>query len=117
MADGGEETMKVEDAQESRAIPRESQTIPATAHRSVFHLDCTALFPDCRFECANCLQEIHSVFAQIPGVDCLRMEGEGAEARLSIIHDPVQVTPEQLLDLLRRLPSFHRASFVPTLLG
>lgn len=86
-------------------------------HRSAFHLDCTALFPGCRFECARCLQEVRSVFAQIPGVESLHAEGQGAEARLIIIHDPSYVTVEQLLGILKRLPSFHKDSFTPTVLG
>ncbi len=86
-------------------------------HRSAFHLDCTALLPDCRFECARCLQEIRSVFTQIPGVDGLQMEGQGAQARLIVAHDPSRVTAEELVDLLKRLPSFHKAFFIPTLLG
>ncbi len=86
-------------------------------HRSVFHLDCTGLFPGCRFECARCLQEIRSVFSQIPSVDGLHTEGEGADARLIIVHDPSQVTAEQLLGILQHLPSFHQAFFAPTLLG
>ena len=86
-------------------------------HRSAFHLDCTALFPDCRFECAKCLQEIRSVFTQIPGVDGLHTEGQGAQARLIIVHDPSRVTAEQLMDLLKRLPSFHKTFFAPTVLG
>jgi len=87
------------------------------AHRSAFHLDCTAIFPDCRFECTRCMSEIQSVFAQIPGIDSLHMEGEGADARIIIVHDPLQVTTEQLADVFKRLPSFHKASFAPTLLG
>ena len=86
-------------------------------HRSAFHLDCTALFPDCRFECAKCLREIRSVFGQIPGVNSLDTESRGADARLIIVHDPSQVTADQLMDILRRLPSFHRTFFTPSLLG
>jgi len=86
-------------------------------HRSAFHLDCTRLFPDCRFDCGKCLSEIRSVFAEIPGVDALDLEGEDAEARLIIVHDPARVSAEELLGTFKRLPSFHRASFVPTLLG
>jgi hypothetical protein len=87
------------------------------AHRSAFHLDCTAIFPACRFDCAKCTAEIRSVLARIPGVTGLHTEGEGADARLIIVHDPSQATLEQLIGLLRRLPSFCQASFVPTLVG
>ena len=86
-------------------------------HRSAFHLDCTALFPDCRFQCPKCWEEIRSVFAQMPGVSDLYTEGQGADARLIIVHDPSQVTAEQLMSILKRLPSFHKAFFTPTLLG
>jgi hypothetical protein len=87
------------------------------AHRSAFHLDCTAIFPACRFDCARCLTEIQAVFLGLPGVTGLHMEGGGADARLILEHDPTRVTPEQLMETLKRLPSFYRPSFTPTLLG
>ncbi|MBM4026590.1 MAG: hypothetical protein FJ280_14495 [Planctomycetes bacterium] len=89
----------------------------ALAHRSVFHLDCTGIFPDCRFECTRCLREIQDVVAHIPGVESLHTQGAGADARLIVVHDPAQITAEQLMDAFRHLPSFHKVSFVPTLLG
>ena len=87
------------------------------AQRSAFHLDCTAILPACRFECARCLEEIRSVFTQIPGVEDLCTAGEGAQTRLIVVHDPTRVTAAQLLEILRRLPSFSEAPFVPTLLA
>lgn len=86
-------------------------------HHSAFHLDCTAIFPACRFDCARCLDEIQSVFTAMPGVTGLHLEGEEAQARLIVAHDPALVTVEQLTEVFRRLPSFYRASFVPTLVG
>ncbi len=86
-------------------------------HHSVFHLDCTAIFPACRFDCVRCLAEIQSVFTALPGVTALHLEGEGAQTRLIVAHDPTVVTAEQLTDVFRRLPSFYRASFAPTLVG
>ena len=87
------------------------------AQRSAFHLDCTAVFPDCRFECTKCLEEVRSVLTRIPGVEGLGTAGDGADTRLIIVHDPGRVTAEQLLEILGRLPSFTQASFVPSLLG
>jgi hypothetical protein len=86
-------------------------------YRSAFHLDCTALLPDCRFACARCLQEVRSIFTQIPGVDGLYTEGQGTDARLIIVHDPSRITAEQMMDILKRLPSFHKAFFAPAVLG
>ena len=117
MAEDRQEAGKTGAAEDREIVQRQSAAIDRVVHRSAFHLDCTGLFPDCRFECVNCLREIHAVFAHVPGVDRLHMEGEGADARLMIVHDPSQVTAEQLLDILKRLPSFHRVSFTPTLLG
>jgi hypothetical protein len=90
---------------------------PAMAHRSAFHLDCTAVFPACRFDCTKCIAEIRSVFLRIQGVTGLHAEGQGVEARLIIVHDPSTVTAEQLMEVFKRLPSFYRASFTPALLG
>lgn len=86
-------------------------------HRSVFHLDCTAIFPACRFDCARCLAEIQEVFAALTGVSAICKEGEGADARLIITHDPSLMAVEQLTAVFRRLPSFCRTSFLPTVLG
>ena len=86
-------------------------------HRSAFHLDCTAIFPACRFDCPKCLAEIQSTLAQTPGVAGSYTEGQGAGARLIIEHDPSLAPPEQLLETLRRLPSFCHGSFLPTVLG
>ena len=87
------------------------------AHRSAFHLDCTAILPACRFECVKCLEEVRSVFTRIAGVEDLYTAGEGADTRLIIVHDPTQVTAAQLLEILGHLPSFSQASFAPTVLG
>ncbi len=54
---------------------------------------------------------------RILGVGGLHTEGQGADARLMVVHDPAQVTADQLPDLLKRLPSSHKAFLVPTLLG
>ena len=87
------------------------------AHRSAFHLDCTAIFPSCRFECAKCMEEVRSILMRIPGVEDLCTAGEGADTRLVVVHDPGRVTAAQLQEILGRLPSFSGASFAPTLLG
>jgi len=87
------------------------------AQRSAFHLDCTAIFPACGFECTKCLEEVRSVLTRIPGVEGLYTAGEGADTRLIVVHDPVRVTAAQLLEILGRLPSFSEASFAPTVLG
>ena len=55
-------------------------------HRTAFHLDCTAIFPACRFDCTKCMAEIQSTLAQTPGVAGLHTEGQGAGARLIIEH-------------------------------
>jgi hypothetical protein len=87
------------------------------AQRSAFHLDCTAIFPACRFECTKCMEEVWSILTPIPGVEGLCTAGEGADTRLIVVHDPSRVTAERLLEILGRLPSFSEASFAPTLLG
>jgi hypothetical protein len=87
------------------------------AYHSIFHLDCTAIFPACQFNCARCAGEIQSTLMQVPGVAHLHLEGEGTDAKLIIAHDPSQVTCDQLAAVLERLPSFCRASFAPTVLG
>lgn len=63
------------------------------------------------------MEEVRSIFARIPGVEDLCAEGEGADTRLIVMHDPGRVTTAQLLEILGRLPSFSEASFGPTSLG
>jgi hypothetical protein len=62
------------------------------------------------------VQEIQSVLGEIEGVAKSYIEDEEAGARLIVEHDPSKVTVEQLMDALRRLPSFYKGFFVPELL-
>ena len=84
--------------------------------RSAFHLDCTPIIPECGFKCAKCLQELQSVFGEMPGVDSCYTEGEGENAKFVVEHDPSKVTIEQLVETFRRLPSFYKEFFFPRLL-
>lgn len=79
--------------------------------RSVFHIDCRGVIPECGFECGRCVQEIGSLLAGVKGVGKFYTDGEG----VTIEHDSEAVTTEQLKDLLRGLPSFYESHFVPTI--
>ncbi|MHC4728584.1 MAG: cation transporter [Planctomycetota bacterium] len=80
-------------------------------NRSVFHIDCTGVIPECGFECARCVQEIGSSLTGMKGVGEFYTDGEG----VTVEYDSKAVTPEQLKDVLKRLPSFYERHFVPTL--
>ena len=84
--------------------------------RSVFHLDCTPIIPQCGFNCAKCLQEIKFVLEKIEGVKKSYTEGEGENMKLVVEHDSSDVTAESLKETFGNLPSFYKGFFVPELL-
>jgi copper chaperone CopZ len=84
--------------------------------RSALHIDCNPIIPECGFKCGKCVQEIQSVLGEIEGVAKSYIEDEEKEAKLIVEHDPSKVTVEQLMDTLKRLPSFYKSFFVPELI-
>ena len=84
--------------------------------RSAFDLDCTALIPDCGFNCPKCIQEIESTLTAIHGVSKVYIEAEGQEQKLIVEHDPTAATLEQLIDAFKCPPSFYEGFFIPTLI-
>ena len=84
--------------------------------RSVFHLDCTPIIPECGFKCAKCLQEIQSVLDKIEGVENSYTEGEGENMKLVVEHDSSNVAVEYLIETFGRLPSSYKGFFVSELL-
>lgn len=83
-----------------------------TIARSVFHLDCTAIIAECGCKCARCIEEMKSVFGGTPGVSRFYREGDG----VVVEHNASVISVEQLMDIFRRLPSFHRSHFVPSMM-
>lgn len=79
--------------------------------RSIFHIDCTGVIPECGFDCGKCVREIGLSLTNMKGVGDFNTDGEG----VTIEYDSEVVTAEQLQDLLKRLPSFYESHFVPTL--
>ncbi len=84
--------------------------------RSAFHLDCTPMIPECGFNCASCIEELESTFAKMQGVSKFCIEGEGADTKLIVEHDPSIVAVDQLMGIFKGLPSFHKGCFIPTIL-
>ncbi len=84
--------------------------------RSAFHLDCTAVIPGCGFECAKCIQEMESTFANMQGVGKFYMEGEGEDTKVIVEHEPSMVAVEKLLEIFKGLPSFYEGCFIPTVI-
>ena len=80
--------------------------------RSVFHLDCNPIIPECGFQCAKCIKEMESVFAKIKGVNKFYREGDG----VVVEYDSAMVTVAQLIDVFKGLPSFYKGFFVPTVI-
>ncbi len=84
--------------------------------RSAFDLDCHSVILECGFKCPKCIQEIESVLTSMQGVSKVYMETEGQEQKLIVEHDPTTATVEQLIDVLKGLPSFYEGFFIPTLI-
>lgn len=80
--------------------------------RSAFHLDCTAILPECGCKCGKCIEEMRSIFGGTPGVSRFYREGGG----VVVEHGASVATVEPLMDIFRGLPSFYRNRFIPTLL-
>jgi len=79
--------------------------------RSVFQIDCTGVVPECGFDCARCVREIGLSLTGMEGVGDFYTDGEG----VTIEYNSEVVTPEQLKNVLKRLPSFYERHFIPTL--
>ena len=84
--------------------------------RSVFDIDCNSVIPECGFKCPKCIQEIESTLVKLQGVSKAYVEEEGEEQNLIVEHDPAVVTVEQLIDVLKGLPTFYEGFFIPTLI-
>lgn len=79
---------------------------------TAFHLDCTPVLAECGCTCGKCIEEMEAVFGGTPGVSRFYREGDG----VVVEHDAGVVTAEQLLDIFRGLPSFHKSHFVPAVM-
>ena len=84
--------------------------------RSVFHLDCNPVIPQCGFQCPKCIQEIESTLTAIEGVSKAYIGVAGEEQRLIVEYRPNTATVERLLDALKELPSFYHGKFIPTVI-
>lgn len=80
--------------------------------RSAFHLDCTPVLAECGCQCARCLGEMGSIFGGTPGVSGFYREGDG----VVVEHNASVISVEQLMDIFRGLPLFHRSHFVPSMM-
>jgi hypothetical protein len=81
--------------------------------RTVFDVDCSGVIAECGFKCPKCIEEIQSTLTGMPGVSKAYVDKAGEEQKLVVEHDGELVTVEQLVDVLKRLPSFYKGSFVP----
>jgi len=84
--------------------------------RTAFDLDCNPVIPECGFACPKCIQEIETTLTGKEGVSKVYMEGEAAEGKLIVEHDPGIVTTDQLIEVFRLLPSFYEGFFIPTVI-
>ncbi len=84
--------------------------------RSEFDLDCNPVIPECKFQCPKCIEEIISTLTGVPGVSRAYMEVDGEEQSLVVEHDSATASVEQLIDVLKTLPSFYEGYFIPSLI-
>ena len=81
--------------------------------RSVFDIDCNSVIPECEFQCPKCIEEIKSTITGAEGVSKVYLDDEENEAKLIVEHDPAIVPVEQIIDILKTLPSFYEGFFIP----
>jgi copper chaperone CopZ len=84
--------------------------------RTAFKLDCNPIIPKCGFACAKCIQEIETTLTRKEGVSKVYIEGEAEKAKLIVEHDAAITNVEQLIEALRKLPSFYDGFFIPTVI-
>jgi hypothetical protein len=48
------------------------------------------------------------------GVSKVYLDNKAEEAKLIIKHDPAMVSVEQIIDVLKTLPTFYEGFFIPT---
>jgi copper chaperone CopZ len=81
--------------------------------RSVFDIDCNSVIPECEFQCPKCIEEIEFTLTGVEGVSNVYLDDEENEAKLIVEHDPAIVSVEQIIEILRTLPSFYEGFFIP----
>ena len=84
--------------------------------RTAFDIDCNPIIPKCGFACAKCIQEIETTLTRKDGVSKAYIEGEAEEAKLIVEHDPAIANTNQLIETLKKLPSFYDGFFIPTVI-
>jgi copper chaperone CopZ len=84
--------------------------------RTAFGLDCNSIIPKCGFACAKCIREIETTLTCKNGVRKVYIEGEAEKAKLIVEHDPAITNAEQLIEALKKLPSFYEGFFIPTVI-
>ena len=84
--------------------------------RTAFGLDCNPIIPKCGFDCAKCIQEIETILIRKDGVRKVYIEGEAEKAKLIVEHEPAITNIEQLIEALKKLPSFYDGFFIPTVI-
>ncbi len=82
--------------------------------RTAFSLDCNPIIPKCGFACGKCIQEIETTLNRKDGVSKVYIEGEAEKAKLIVEYDPAITNVDQIIEALKRLPSFYDGFFIPT---
>ena len=81
--------------------------------RTAFDIDCNPVIPECGYACQKCIGEIETALTGKDGVRKVYM-GEGAkEGRVIVEHDSNVAKVDQLIEILRMLPSFYEGFFIP----
>jgi hypothetical protein len=81
-----------------------------------FDLDCSAVIPECGYQCAKCIEEICSVLKGVHGVSEVSSGKRGEVSGIVVRRDSETITTDDLMEAFRKLPSFYRGSFVPRVL-
>jgi copper chaperone CopZ len=81
--------------------------------KSLFHLDCNPIIPQCDYQCDKCVSEISAVLKEKEGVFEVTLTEKNKISIIAIEHDSQIISTSDLLKELKRLPSFYAGKFIP----
>jgi len=81
--------------------------------KSLFHLDCTPVIPDCGYQCLKCVEEIRSILEAKDGISEVTLTEHKNISVIAIEYDSDIIGIKDLQKELERLPSFYTGFFLP----
>jgi len=81
--------------------------------KSLFHLDCNLIIPECGYHCDKCVNEIRSVLESKNGVSEVALMKHNNISVIAVEYDSEIIGIKDLQKELACLPSFYTGFFIP----